>query len=237
MKNFAKTIILALALVMVIPLAQARQIKGSGNVIKETRELKNFTALDVGGAFNVELIKSTESKIIIETDDNIMPTITTKVSGGTLEIDNTRDINNPTKLQLTIYYQQLEELDISGAADLYSEDMFIADFLDLDISGAAEITLQIQVNNLDADFSGAADINLEGTVNNAKIEASGASTISAYGLEILELGLEASGASSVKILVLKEMSIDSSGASSVRYKGSPSIKIIDVSGASSFRKG
>ena len=217
--------------------ASARKVKGSGNVIKETRSLSSFHSLDVGGAFNIELIKSNETKIIIETDDNIMPHIKTKVSGGELEIDNDTDINNPTELNLTIYYVSLDELDISGAAELYSSDVLTAQSLELDFSGASEVTLKIDAKNLDAEFSGASEAALDGTVTNAEIDISGAAELKAYGLEINNLDLEASGASNVKVLVIDKLTIDASGASSVRYKGNPSINLDDISGASSFKKG
>lgn len=215
----------------------AKRIKGSGNVIKETRQLDSFHSLEVGGAFEIELIKSSEEKIVIETDDNIMPYIKTRVSGGNLDIDNTEDINNPTELKLSIYYKSLDELDISGAASLYSSDVLKASSLDLDCSGASEITLKFEVGTLNGDFSGASKMEFEGSVKSAELDLSGASVLRAYGLEIGDLDLEASGAAVVKVLVIDKLSIEASGASSVRYKGEPRISLNGISGASSVRKG
>ncbi len=215
----------------------AKRVKGSGNVIKETRNLSSFHAIDIGGAWDIELIKSNEEKIIIETDDNIMPYIKTRVSGGELDVDHDVDINNPTKLSLTIYYISLDELDISGAAELFSSDVLKAESLELDFSGASEITLKIDAKNVEADISGASKADLDGTIVNAEFDISGAAVVRAYGLEINNLELDASGASTVKVLVLDKFSIDASGASSVRYKGNPSLNMKDISGASSFRKG
>lgn len=217
--------------------APAPRIKGSGNVIKETRNVTGFHALDIGGAFEIELVKSNEEKVIIETDDNIMPFIETTVRGGELEIDNTKDINNPTKLKVVIYYKSLDELEISGAAELYSSDVLESPKLELDFSGASEVTLKIKTDELSGDFSGASKVEMEGQANRADLDLSGASVIECYGLEINYLNLDASGAAVVRVLVLEKLSIDASGASSVRYKGSPSIDIQSVSGASSVRKG
>lgn len=215
----------------------AKRIKGSGNVIKETRQLDSFHAIDVGGAFEIELIKSNDEKIIIETDDNIMPYIKTSVSGGELDIDNTEDINNPTELKLTIYYKNLDELEISGAASLYSSDVLKASNFEMDCSGASEITLKLDIGSLEGDFSGASKLELEGQVKSAELDLSGASVLRAYGLEISDLELDASGAATVKVLVLDRLNIEASGASSVRYKGDPSIELSGISGASSVRKG
>lgn len=215
----------------------AKRIKGSGNVIKETRDLKSFNAIDVGGAFEIELIKSNDEKIIIETDDNIMPYIKTEVKGGELEIDNTKDINNPSELRLIIYYKSLEEIEISGAASLYSSDVLEATNFEMECSGASEVTLKLKVDSMEGDFSGASKLEFEGTVKSAEFDLSGATVLRAYGLEINDLELDASGAAVVKVLVIERLGIEASGASSVRYKGDPSIKLNGVSGASSVRKG
>jgi len=217
--------------------ASAKRIKGSGNVIKETRKASNFNAIDIGGAFEIELIKSNEEKVIIETDDNIMPYIKVEVSGGELEVENTEDINNPTELKITIYYKNLQEIDLSGAASLFSADVIESRDLELDCSGASEITLKLKVDFLELDCSGASKLELEGKVNKAEMDLSGASVVRAYGLEVMTLDLEASGASVVKVLAIDKISINASGASSVRYKGSPSIHLRDASGAASVRKG
>lgn len=235
-----KSILLSLAFIafsMMSFNASAKQIKGSGKVIKETRKAINFHAIDIGGAFEIELIKSNEEKVILETDDNIMPHIRVSVSGGELEVDNTEDINNPTELKVTIYYKSLDEVDISGAASLYSADVLESSHLELDCSGASEITLKLKVDIMEVDCSGASKLELEGKANTVEMDLSGASVIRAYGLEINNLELEASGAAVVKVLVLDKLSIDASGASSVRYKGSPSIDLHDASGAASVRKG
>lgn len=235
-----RSLLLAIAFIAVSVLGYsipAKRVTGNGKVIKETRQVSNFSSIDVGGAFEIELVKSNEEKIVIETDENIMPFIKIDVSGGELEIDNTEDINNPTELKLTIYYKSLKGLDISGAATLFSSDVLIAANLEMDCSGASEITLKLKVGNLEADFSGASKIELEGIAKSVEMDLSGASVLRAFGLEINTLELEASGAAVVKVLVLDTFSLNASGASSVRYKGSPSIDLKDISGASSVRKG
>lgn len=238
MKTKTFTLILALLAFSIVAISSpAKRVKGSGNVIKETRNVTGFHSIDVGGAFEIELIKSTSEKVVIEADDNIMPHIITKVSGGELDISTDADINNPNELKITIYYKSINELDISGAADLYSSDVLKSENLELDFSGASEVTLKLDVGTLEIDLSGASKIELEGQAGMVKLDASGAAVVHAYGLEIKQLDLDSSGASVVKVLVMDKLNIDSSGASSVRYKGSPSINLIDISGASSVKKG
>jgi autotransporter translocation and assembly factor TamB len=211
-------------------------IKGSGNVIKETRNVSSFTGIDVGGAFDVILIKANKEKVVLEIDDNLMPYVTTKVFGGILEIDNKKDFRNPKELKVTIYYKSIDEIDLSGAASLFSEDVLKTESLEIDASGASDIELKLDLDYLEADFSGASRIEFSGRAKSVEVETSGATVFRAFDLETESFEIDASGAAVARIWVTKELSLEASGASSVRYKGSPSIDIINISGASSVRK-
>ncbi len=211
-------------------------IKGSGNVIKETREVSGFHGIDIGGAYEVILIKAAQEKIVLEVDDNLLPYITTKVFGGILEIENDKDFRNTTKLKVTIYFKMIDEIELSGAASLFSEDVLKAESIEIDASGASDINLKLDTDRLEADFSGASKVELSGRAGNVEIDASGATVYNAIELETENCEIDASGAAVARIWVTGKLGLEASGASSVRYKGSPSIDIINISGASSVRK-
>lgn len=211
-------------------------IKGSGNVIKETRNVSGFSGIDVGGAFEVILIKANKEKVVLEIDDNLMPYVTTKVFGGILEIDNKKNFRNPKELKVTIYYKSIDEIDLSGAASLFSEDVLKTESLEIDASGASYIELKLDIDYLEADFSGASKADFSGRAKSVEVETSGATVFRAVDLKTESCEIDASGASVARIWVTKELSLEASGASSVRYKGSPNIDIISVSGAASVRK-
>jgi hypothetical protein len=212
------------------------RVKGSGNVISETRNVSRFHGIDVGSAFEVVLVKSADEKIVIETDDNIMPIIKTHVVNGILEIENTENINDPTKLKATIYYKEINDIELSGAASLTSADVLQSNSLEFECSGAASVQLKLEVGKFDGDFSGASELELSGKADEAKLDLSGASDLKAFDLIINNLQLEASGAASVSVSVSGKMQINASGAASVRYKGDPDIQLEDISGASSVKK-
>jgi len=210
--------------------------RGSGNVIKETRNVSGFHGIDVGGAFEVILIKANKEKVVLEIDDNLMPYVTTKVFAGILEIDNKRDFRNPTELKVTIYYKSIDEIDLSGAASIYSDDVLKTESLEIEASGASDIELKLDLVFLEADFSGASKIEFSGRAKSVEVETSGATVYRAIDLETERCELDASGAAVARIWVTEELSLEASGASSIKYKGSPSIDLISISGASSVRK-
>ena len=211
-------------------------LKGSGNVIEETRDVSSFHGIDVGGAFEVILIKSSEEKVVIEADDNLMASITTKVFGGILEIDKRDNFRSPTELIVRVYYKSLDRIDISGAASLTSDDILNAQKLRLEASGASFIKLTLDIESMVADFSGASKLNFEGNAKNVTLETSGACVYNAFDLETELCKIDASGAAVARVWVKERLELEASGASSVKYKGSPNIDIVRVSGAASVRK-
>jgi len=77
---------------------------------------------------------------------------------------------------------------------------------------------------------------LYGSAESAELDLSGASHFDGYDLEVDYYNVDVSGASHAKIYVNKELSAEVSGAASLKYKGEPTIKEHDVSGAGSMKK-
>src|SRR5215210_8916796 len=65
---------------------------GSGKEARETREIGNFTELDLRGVGSVEVAIGNPRPLVISGDDNILPMIETKVTDGRLTIRSTRPV-------------------------------------------------------------------------------------------------------------------------------------------------
>jgi Putative auto-transporter adhesin, head GIN domain len=141
------------------------------------------------------------------------------------------------KLKAYISFQQIDELDISGACDVFITGTLKASELTIKQSGASDLKGKLDVNKLTVDLSGASDMLVSGTATQLSVEASGASDFKGYELITETCDARASGASDVKITVNKELSAQASGASDVRYKGNGVIRDIKSSGSSSVSKG
>lgn len=211
-------------------------IKGSGVKKTETREIGNFTGLDVSGGFEVVLKQGSSQSLVIEADDNLMREIITEVRGGELNIYTRDNVWPNTKLVAYITFVRLDDIDISGAVKVFSNENLSFDRLTLDGSGASEIDFTADVRNLEAGFSGASKLHLIGNVNNANIECSGASKLYLADFNANEVRLELSGASYAEVSVIDKLVVEASGASDVKYKGEPKTVTVDTSGASKVRK-
>ncbi|HEY0426319.1 MAG TPA: head GIN domain-containing protein [Pyrinomonadaceae bacterium] len=186
--------------------------KGSGNVKTENRRVSDFKAIDVSGAFEVEITAQKDFSLEVEADDNLLPLIKTEVDGETLQIRSEKrfSTSNPLKIRIS-------------APDIDS----------LDLSGASKVNL-VNLNNdgLKLDSSGASKIKVEGTTGDFDVEMSGASRLDAENLKAENVSVDSSGASNAMIFVTNELRADLSGATNVTYSGNPKSVQKKTSGAS-----
>jgi hypothetical protein len=210
--------------------------RSTGNFVKEERTVSDFTKLEIGGAFKVMLSQGDQEKLVIDADAEEMKDIVTEVVGSKLKIYTKADWGMRLH-EMTIYltFKDLEYIDFSGAVEVTGETPLTFSDLEMNVSGAAEIDLEMKAEKYEAEFSGASEIDFRGSCITGYIEISGASEFDAEGLEFQDLNIELSGASDAKIFATKKLNIGASGASSIRYKGNPPDISIDESGASSIK--
>ena len=206
---------------------------------RQKRDVSGFNALSVSSAFEVEIsVGSTESLEIVA-EDQYIDDIITEVRGGTLIIrlrdtrENRRMRDSP-KAYLTV--KSLERINASGAVALKTRDILKGKKLDLELSGASVLNIEMQVEELYIEASGACVINLEGEADEQIVKTSGATVYSAFDLKSENADIRVSGAGSANVFVTGKLDVHASGASSVRYRGGASVSS-DASGASSIRKG
>lgn len=200
----------------------AQRTKGNKNVVKQERTIPAFTVLRVGGAFNVYFTQKDETSLVLEADENLMDKIETSVSGNLLNI-TTRNIKNATTLNIYLSSPKLEEINISGAATIQSENTITVTELRIYASGAAEVELEVDVENLNTKATGASEVKISGNAGQHTVVASGAADVKAAKLITNSTDANASGASHVSINATEEVNTSSSGAGNISVSGNPEI--------------
>jgi hypothetical protein len=191
-------------------------IKGSGTPKTEQRNVTGFRQIEAGGAVNLEIDAGKEFSVTVEADDNLLQYIKTEVSGDTLKIYSEGKISPTAKFNVKISMPELEGLDVSGASD-------------------AKI-VNVKADTIELKASGASDITINGEANELKAEASGASEIDAKNLRTESANVDASGASSAIVSANDTLDVEASGASKIYYTGEPKNIKQNASGASSINK-
>lgn len=218
-----------------------KEVKGSGKVLQEQREVTSFEGINVNNAIHVFLSQGNEESVKVEADDNIVPYIQTKVKDWILHITlkGEEPIRNfSPKLPMNVYVtiKNLREIEANAAATVEGESAFQVETLELDISSAANLDLEVKGENIDMDISSAANVTLSGQINSIKAEVSGACKLDGANLETLKANIDMSGASSATLKVKDELEYDVSGASRLTYSGNPRIYKAEITSAGSVKK-
>lgn len=191
-------------------------VRGSGNRQTEKRNVSGFLAVEVSGAFEVEIVAQKERSLEIIGDDNILPLVTTEVRGNVLRIgsNNSYSVNRPITVKITV--PDLEGISTSGASKI-------------NISG-------LKNSEFEVDSSGASTLSLMGETKTLKIGTSGASNIEAKDLHAQKVDVQSSGAGYVSVYATEQLNASASGAARVDYYGNPTSVSPEVSGAGSVNK-
>jgi len=208
---------------------------GNGKIIKQERKLSGFNAIKVSGSFAVIMKQDSITSVNIETDENLMPFITTKIEGEKLIIKSERSLDPTKDIFVYISSPDIKKIDLSGAVNLKSSNTLTSPDLHIEISGAGKINLTLDVQSLNIDCSGAGEIKLKGKADNVVAETSGATEIKAFELVVENFKIKSSGAGEANVSVSKKLDIDISGAGEIKYKGNPIVSQ-KVSGAGSVHK-
>ncbi len=217
--------------------ADGKVIKGDGHVVTTTHPVDDFEAIELQGAFNnVVLVRGNDLVITMETDENLQDLYTIEVTNGVLSISSEREtILNPTRMDLTIVYPRLHSLRIGGACKLSSDGKVVAESFTLDISGAADLELEVDARSMRTQVSGAGNLNLHGQAGTHSIRLSGASNLDAKDLITDETSISLSGAGSATVHAATRLQASLSGIGKITYHGNPAETVIDKSGLGSVR--
>lgn len=192
-------------------------MRGSGVEAAQPRELESFSAIEVGGNFNlvVHVEPSESQRVEVRGDDNLISEVHTYVRNGELEI-GFKDIGvvRP-KLPLTVevWVPSLSALEAAGSTDV-TVDGLHGDSFEIDIAGSADIRLSGQVRSFEIDIAGSADVDAR-ELKAAIVEA------------------DIAGSADADVHVSERLDVDVAGSGSVRYWGQPTDIRHDIAGSGS----
>ena len=214
------------------------RINGNGKITTQSRSAGIFTGIDVSGNMDVYVKQDSVASVKIEADENLLEYIHITVNGGILEIKEERGYNLHSAKGIKVYVSgaSFEHFEASGACDIYSENKIVNSHeIEVSVSGASGITMELDAPKVNADLSGASHLNLKGGTRIFTVDGSGASDIKCFDLMAEETNIEMSGAGDAEVFASLKLDVDVSGAAGVRYKGNATVTQ-DIRGAGSVKK-
>ncbi len=182
-----------------------KSVTGSGTMIDETRELADFSRIELRTMGQVTVTIGEPVGVQLSVEDNLMPLVETNVRGGWLVIEAPPNTTlSPTRtIEINVTVPQLAEIKLSGAG-LIQADGVTADSLTTSIPGSGNVILS-------------------GTVDRQTVDVSGAGNYDASALASRDAAVTLSGTGNVVVDVSGTLNATLTGTGNILYSGDPSV--------------
>jgi hypothetical protein len=198
-------------------LLPAGRVVGSGTLVTDEKDFRDFTAISVGYGFNVKILQSSSYSVSITTDDNMAQYVKVSKTGTTLTIGLKSGSYQSITLKAEITLPELHGLELSGGTRGQVNDFTFSHEFSLELSGGSRIEIEGEGTDLVIDASGGSQLDLE-----------------AFPVRHAEVNL--SGGSRATIRLDGRLDADLSGGSVLLYIGAPTMGDIHTSGGSTISR-
>jgi hypothetical protein len=211
-------------------------IWGDGNVVSEDRTIEDFNRLKVSSGIDVMMKQGSEISLTLEADENLHDVIKTEVSENTLRIYTTKNIQRAKSTKVYLVYTDLNAIRISSAGDVKGENTLKTNDLDIGLSSAGDLELDLVADEVHCDISSSGDARLSGSTDLLEADLSSAGDLYAFDLIAKKCRVSCSSAGDARVYATEELNLRCSSAGSIYYKGDGSLVRASTSSAGSIVK-
>lgn len=197
---------------------------GSGRIVTEERTVVDFDSIYVRGEGTVYLTQGDESSVVVETDDNIIDRVYTKV------LDNTLDLSyssgplglhlRPTKSYIYhITIVDLAAISVKGSADVWA-DQFSAEDVKLEMIGSGQIVFdELIADEVSAEVTGEGQITLKGGAETQTVTVTGSGLFNGQHFEGQTVDVRSKGSTQITVWATESLDISIEGKGDLQYYG------------------
>ncbi len=244
MKKINSKLLLVIALIFTTSISAQNwwrnSVKGNGKVTKITRTTADYDAVRCAGFMDFELVKGKEGNITIEGEENLLEHIVTEIENNALIVKVEKGVNLKTSwnkgIKITIPFEDIEKISLSGSGDIWNQDTIITDNLSIDLAGSGDIKLTVKTESLNSNISGSGDIKVLGETNNLETKVTGSGDFHGYELNADNTEAYVTGSGDIKVVSNKMLKARVTGSGDIQYKGNPEKEDTKVVGSGSISK-
>jgi hypothetical protein len=216
-----------------------KRVHGDGNIQNDEHAISSFKTLHLSVPADVYLSTGDHADVKIEGDNNLLKFVEVEQTGDVVTIRTQEGFNLIPTNSLKVYVTNpsYEKIEASGACNIESQNKLTSpDGLEMHMSGAGNIKLEVDAPRVDARLSGAGNIYLKGQTKDVRLNLSGAGNAHCYDLLAENTDVSISGFGSAEVYASVKLSASVSGAGNVDYKGNATDVEQHVSGAGGVHK-
>jgi hypothetical protein len=190
-------------------------VVGSGTIVSDERDVSGFREIHLEGSGRVTVDQGADESLTIETDGNLLPLITTDVTGARLVIRHEEPISPSQDILYRIEATELDGVSIAGSADLVAPDL-ACDTFTASVAGAGSFDVGGACDRLDVQIAGSGDVDGE-------------------DLAVARADVTIAGSGDVIVDARDELHVSITGSGDVVYVGDPATDI-DIQGSGNVRR-
>lgn len=213
MNKIKNLLIASLSVLLLMSCCSYQSTKGSGNVITENRTVSDFSKIECSSGLIVYLSQGDTHSVKVVADDNVIESITTKVSNNTLVINHRGNFRNVKSLKIYVTFVSLDKLNVSSGSMVSAEE-------------------NLDMGNLNINVSSGAIVKMKGEVKNLVVKSASGSILSCEKFKAKNCTLNAGSGSVCDVYASGNLIINASSGSVVNYYGKPEHKDVSASVAS-----
>ncbi|WLD23702.1 head GIN domain-containing protein [Flavobacterium dauae] len=165
------------------------------------KNVGDFTSLKASNRIKIELIPSTENKIVVKESQEDAVNIVNK--NGRLVLKNTlKELVSENEYSVTIqvYFNNLKEVDAQGGSYIFSDAAIKQPAIELSANLGSTIKLNLETETLNANANTGAKLNLKGSASKSvKLSASSGGQITANELKTARNTVKVNSGSIAKV--------------------------------------
>ncbi len=206
--------------------APFRCVFGEGSVITDSLNLNNFDGIILDIPAEVDIRIGAEQRVVVEGKPNILSELEWDVRNGVWEIEFDRCVRDMGTLKIFITLPNLRSVKNRGSGIIRSSEELSLGDLDLEVNGSGDIELQLQADDLRIINTGSGDLLLSGTADELNARLSGSGDLFGFPLPVREADVTITGSGDAEVRVADLLRARLSGSGDLRYKGQPTIDVI-----------
>lgn len=196
-----------------------------GQTTVKNEWLKDFAAVEVNGAFDIELVQVPESeapKIVYDTKGSSTTKFSFDIKDNVLRIYERVDTRRPERTAVKLYYNRLESLSVSEATATFRETVR-GQLFDLMLGARALLHADLEVQDLNMEVDGRnSRAVLTGSARYLTLSVS-SGAVDALAMPVVSARVTASSGGSAFVDATERLEATTSTNGRVNYKAKPEI--------------
>ena len=214
-------------------------IQGSGKVIRDNIQIPQINKLHITGIASLHIQQAAHNELIVEAEDNILPTLSHAINGDTLQIGLKNNLIYPTQtITYILKIKNLAEIKAYGNTKIICQDGLKLDTLSIAVYNQAFANLWFNGDKLTALVSNTANLTMGGFAKRQEIIINEAGVFDGKQLKgskgVLNITYSGHGIINVK----DELQLNMPAKGWAQYLGKPKInkRISSYANVSSLQK-